>query len=55
MKNNLIFTGLHRVTNENTEGLIRGFLHDELGVDYHIEFGISIDSRRVAVTIGELQ
>ena len=39
MKNNLIFTGLHRVPNENTEDLLRCFLYNELGVDYKIEFG----------------
>ena len=39
MKNNLIFTGLHRVRNENTESLLRCFLENELGIDYHIEFG----------------
>lgn len=39
MKNNLIFTGLHRVRNEDTEQLLRCFLYNELGVDYKIEFG----------------
>jgi len=39
MKNNLIFTGLHRVQNEDTEELLRCFLYNELGVDYKIEFG----------------
>jgi hypothetical protein len=41
MKNNLIFTGLHRVPNENTEeeDLLRCFLYNELEVDYIIEFG----------------
>ena len=39
MKNNLIFTGLHRVPNEDTEKLLRCFLHHELGVNYKIEFG----------------
>lgn len=39
MKNNLIFTGLHRVPNENTEDLLRCFLYNELGIDYKIEFG----------------
>ena len=34
-----IFTGLHRVPNENTEDLLRCFLYNELGVDYKIEFG----------------
>lgn len=38
MKNNLIFTGLHRVQNEDTEELLRRFLYNELGVDYKIEF-----------------
>lgn len=39
MKNNLIFTGLHRVLNEDTEELLRCFLYHELGIDYKIEFG----------------
>ena len=39
MKNNLIFTGLHEVSNEYTEDLLRDFLHSELGIDYKIEFG----------------
>ena len=39
MKNNLIFNGLHRVQNEDTEKLLHGFLYDELGVEYKIEFG----------------
>ena len=39
MKNNLIFTGLHRVPNENTEDLLRCFPYNKLGVDYKIEFG----------------
>lgn len=39
MKNNLIFTGLYEVRNENTEDLLRAFLRNEIGIDYHIEFG----------------
>ena len=39
MKNNLIFTGLHEVSNEYTEDLLRDFLYSELGIDYKIEFG----------------
>jgi hypothetical protein len=39
MKNNLIFTGLNRVQNEDTEDLLRGFLHHELEINYRIEFG----------------
>ncbi|VDI44432.1 Hypothetical predicted protein [Mytilus galloprovincialis] len=39
MKNNLIFTGLHRVPGEDTEELLRSFLYDELRIDYRIEFG----------------
>lgn len=39
MKNNLIFTGLARDRNEDTEELLRYFLHEELGIDYRIEFG----------------
>jgi hypothetical protein len=34
MKNNLIFTGLNRVQNEDTEDLLRGFLHHELEINY---------------------
>jgi hypothetical protein len=37
MKNNLIFTGLHEVSNEYTEDLLRDVLHSELGIDYKIE------------------
>lgn len=39
MKNNLIFTGLHRVPGEDTEELLRSFLYDQLRIDYRIEFG----------------
>ena len=39
MKNNLIFTELNRVQNEDTEDLLRGFLHHELEINYRIEFG----------------
>ncbi|CAG2245019.1 unnamed protein product [Mytilus edulis] len=39
MKNNLIFTGLYGVRDENTEELLRGFLYNEIGIDYKIEFG----------------
>ena len=39
MKNNLIFTGLHRVHNANTENLLRNFLYHELGVEEKLEFG----------------
>ena len=39
LKNNLIFTGLNRVQNEDTEDLLRGFLHHELEINYRIEFG----------------
>lgn len=39
MKNNLIFTGLWEVRNENTEELLRTFLYQELGIEYRIEFG----------------
>lgn len=39
MKNNLIFTGLHEVSDEDTEALLREFLYKELGIDYNIEFG----------------
>ena len=39
MKNNLIFTGLNRVQNEDTEDLLRGFLHHELEINYRKKFG----------------
>jgi hypothetical protein len=39
MKSNLIFTGLNRVQNEDTEDLLCGFLHHELEINYRIEFG----------------
>ncbi|CAG2252399.1 unnamed protein product [Mytilus edulis] len=39
MKNNLVFTGLYNVRDENTEELLRCFLYNELGIDYKIEFG----------------
>ena len=39
MKNNLIFSGLHEVREENTEMLLRHFLEKEIGIDYKIEFG----------------
>ncbi|CAC5376126.1 unnamed protein product [Mytilus coruscus] len=39
MKNNLIFSGLYEVREENTEELLRTFLHREIGIDYRIEFG----------------
>ncbi|CAC5380625.1 unnamed protein product [Mytilus coruscus] len=39
MKNNLVFTGLYNVRDENTEKLLRCFLNNELGIDYKIEFG----------------
>ena len=33
------FNGLNRVQNEDTEDLLRGFLHHELKINYRIEFG----------------
>ncbi|CAC5368243.1 unnamed protein product [Mytilus coruscus] len=39
MKNNLIFSGLCEIREENTEELLRTFLHREIGIDYRIEFG----------------
>jgi hypothetical protein len=39
MKNNLIFSGLHEVREENTEMLLRHFPEKEIGIDYKIEFG----------------
>jgi hypothetical protein len=38
MKNNLIFIGLHDVRDENTEELLRKYVHKEIGVDYRIKF-----------------
>ena len=38
MKTNLIFTGLHDVRDENTEELLRKYVHKEIGVDYRIKF-----------------
>lgn len=39
MKNNLIFTGLYEVRDENTEELLRHFLYKEIGIDFRIDFG----------------
>ena len=39
MKNNLIFTGLYEVRDENTEELLRHFLFKEIGIDFRIDFG----------------
>ena len=39
MKNNLIFTGLYRIRDEDTEELLRSFLYKELGIQYDIQFG----------------
>jgi DNA repair exonuclease SbcCD ATPase subunit len=39
MKNILILTGLNRVQNEDTDDLLRGFLHHEFEINYRIEFG----------------
>ena len=39
MKNNLIFSGLAENNNENTEEVLRGFICNELGIDFTIEFG----------------
>lgn len=39
MKNNLIFTGLYEVRDENTEELLRHFLYKEIGIYFRIDFG----------------
>ena len=39
MKNNLIFIGLNRTCEEDTEDLLRCFRQSELGIKYKIEFG----------------
>ena len=39
MKNNLIFTGLFESPREYTEGILRDFIKNELGIDEYIEFG----------------
>jgi uncharacterized metal-binding protein len=37
MKNNLIFTGLYEVRDENTAELLRHFLYKKIGIDFRIE------------------
>jgi hypothetical protein len=39
MKNNLIFTGLFESPREYTEGILREFIKNELGIEECIEFG----------------
>jgi hypothetical protein len=39
MKNNLIFTGLFESPREYTEGILREFIKNELGIEEYIEFG----------------
>ncbi|XP_021343224.1 uncharacterized protein LOC110443368 [Mizuhopecten yessoensis] len=39
MKNNLVFSGLLESPKENTESLLREFLHVELNIQHHIELG----------------
>ena len=39
MKNNLIFTGLFESPHEYTEGILREFIKDELGIEEYIELG----------------
>jgi hypothetical protein len=39
MKNNLIFTGLFESSREYTEGILREFIKNELGMEEYIEFG----------------
>ncbi|XP_062572580.1 putative leucine-rich repeat-containing protein DDB_G0290503 [Saccostrea cucullata] len=40
MKYNLIFSGIHENVPENTEETLRGFLAEELDIDYDIEFTV---------------
>jgi hypothetical protein len=39
MKNNLIFTGLFESSLEYTEGILREFIKNELGMEEYIELG----------------
>ena len=39
MNNNLIFTGLFESSREYTEGILRKFIKNELGMEEYIEFG----------------
>ena len=39
MKNNLIFTNLLEQPTEDTEMKVRQFIHEQLGIEHHIEFG----------------
>jgi hypothetical protein len=39
MKNNLIFTGLFESPREYTEGILRDFIKNKLGIEEYIEFG----------------
>lgn len=39
MKNNLIFSGLGFQQNENCEEKLRRFMHNELGIEFHVELG----------------
>ena len=39
MKNNLTFTGLFESSREYTEGILREFIKNELGIEKYIEFG----------------
>jgi hypothetical protein len=38
LKNNLIFTGLFESPREYTEGILREFIKNELGMEEYIEF-----------------
>jgi hypothetical protein len=39
MKNNLIFAGLFQSPREYTEGILKEFIKNELGIEEYIEFG----------------
>lgn len=39
MKNNLVFSGLFHIPNENCEHYLRNFIRQELGIEHFIEFG----------------
>ncbi|XP_069101620.1 uncharacterized protein [Argopecten irradians] len=39
MKSNLVFLGLNEVPREDTEGVVRSFLYNELGITENIDFG----------------
>jgi hypothetical protein len=52
MKNNLIFTGLFESPREYTEGILRDFIKNELGIEEYIEFG-NVQSVRTKRNAGQ--